>query len=98
MKRDFRLEIKCCLEDAAREMIEGSNAANRPWTNAIKRNLTKLGKSHNFQVCCSGLQMNGIDSPNWGEWLYDLCWLKSVQNDDHCYESMPLALESEWSM
>lgn len=65
------------------------------WTRAIKGRLADLGRRLDFEVCC---HKKGIEvKPHWGEWLYDLCWLKPSGDDDGLYVAMPLAVEIEWN-
>lgn len=66
--------------------------SDRRWTSEIKQRICQLGSEKGFQVCCSGLQLPPRCR---GEWLYDLTWLDV--KDDHI-ATVPLVLESEWSL
>ncbi len=65
---------------------------NPTWTKEVKKELTKLGQSKGYYVCTHSVKFS-----DWGEWLYDLCWIQ--QKDDSTYpllKKFVLALESEW--
>jgi hypothetical protein len=61
----------------------------RLWTQNLISALGQLGYSKQYHVCGRGCRDYGQ-----GEWLYDLVWLKNV---DNFIVDVPLILESEWS-
>lgn len=73
---------------------EGVNDGH--WTVEIKQKLATLGRRMSYYVCSSG-----GDDADWGEWLYDHCWLDYAKNDlgQHQwgkFNAIILAVESEW--
>ncbi len=91
---EIKSEIRGALEEAAAECRNEDR--DTPWTQAIKRRLTVIGHRHRYEVCCSDAGGISDDKAEWGEWLYDLCWLE--RSGDKFYKRMPLAMESEWDM
>lgn len=85
--------IRNALDSAGRELT-GTASCNRVWTEAVKKHVALVGKLHRYYVCSSAPS----EFVNCGEWLYDLTWLKYM--DDHNRSSplasVELALESEW--
>jgi hypothetical protein len=61
------------------------------WTREVKRVVGDIGTRHGFAVCASGWPKIFDD-----EWLFDLVWYKN-DKDNHLV-SVPLVLESEWSL
>ena len=95
---DVAKEIQRCLRRIAKDFAGSGN--REKWTKLIKVRLTELGRDHKFAVCASGVN----DKAHWGEFVYDLCWLKYVSYYDtrDPYEPtdyllrVPLVMESEW--
>lgn len=85
-------EIKTALNAVAKK-LETAGASNGVWTKTIKKALMKVGNDHGYVVCTSG-----VPKADWGEWLYDMCWLKHKK--DKVYDipiNVPLIMESEWA-
>jgi hypothetical protein len=88
-REDYAGEIVNALHAiTSASMIDNRNST---WTRRIKEDIGQLGKNHNFDVCTSG-----CEGKFEGEWLYDLIWYKN--NNNNRLETVPLVLESEWSM
>jgi hypothetical protein len=92
-RNQLRGEIETALKAVVLPLAAEIRA--RPWTHAIKSALAEIGRKHQFEVCCSGLA-GGSD---WGEWLYDMCWLERGDDPERSwlYKRMPFAMEYEWS-
>jgi len=77
-------EIKTALNAVAKK-LETAGASNGVWTKTIKKALMKVGNDHGYVVCTSG-----VPKADWGEWLYDMCWLKHKK--DKVYDIPALLL------
>lgn len=93
---------------AAKEAIEsafqglhGQGAGSRKWTKIIKEKLCAAGKSEGLKTAAAG-----VSNAKWGEWLYDVCWLRYAKPHssrrhlvdkklDYLTE-VALIVESEW--
>lgn len=77
--------------------LKGQPVGDGAWTNAVKTKLCRLGKEkHKYTVCASGVD-NGICQPDYGEWLYDVCWLRySDEKNAYLLSDVVLVAESEW--
>lgn len=64
---------------------------NSVWTKAIATKLCKIGKGSDFKYEV-GAEVER-ENRNWGEWLYDVTWLKY---DAGCVVAAPLVAECEW--
>jgi hypothetical protein len=91
----LKQKVENLLESAVDECWAHSDwRSSRYWTVEIKRRLCKLGSEEGYEVCCSGPR---AEERQWGEWLYDLCWLEPGPKKG-IYARMPLAFESEWAL
>lgn len=79
------------LDTISRELISGlphelsdPYAPDKPWTEAVRDGLQRMGKDRGLLVFCHG-------SPDQGEWLLDLIWMNAKD------WRIELAVESEWS-
>jgi hypothetical protein len=93
-------EIKEILDDIPTIALE-DGYDTRDWTYKIKDRFAELGKARGYEVCYSEKKSNNDKNDrslsNWGEWLYDLTWLKGDYPEDwYSVKSCPLILESEW--
>lgn len=87
-------EIRDCLAGAVKNLKKHKKETDSEWTKQIKVDLCKLGKTYKLEACASGIG----NKAKWGEWLYDLCWAKAVEDAEAGWnlESIPLVVESEW--
>jgi hypothetical protein len=84
-------EVEIALRAVA-ERLKDTGTGNGVWTKEIKKALLTLGREHGYTICTSGVKAD------WGEWLYDMCWLK--HKGDRVYDipvSVPFIMESEWN-
>ena len=65
--------------------------SRKNWTKIIKEKISILGQGNGYHSCCST-----ISTANFGEWLFDLCWLK-YDPEDFLIDSK-LILECEWNV
>lgn len=73
-------ELDKLFETSGQEFWKGSTI----WTSKIKEALSNLGHSLNY------IASSSFDG---GEWLFDLVWFTTSQND---FNALILAMESEW--
>ena len=86
--------VRQALKDIADE-YRGKGHGNRAWTTVIKSRMIELGHQRNWLVCTAGATKPKAD---WGEWLYDLCWIKNAASKPYdMFREMGLAMEIEWS-
>lgn len=76
-----------------------SGVGNAAWTKNIKGKLSECasqfnGKSGKPLITLPTMQKE----PNWGEWLYDMCWVDAEPDEEMnwSFKGFYLALESEW--
>ena len=62
--------------------------ASAPWTKEIMTRLCQAGQDESCTVC-----VTSIDEADYGEWLYDMTWLKY---NGKRLENVELVLECEW--
>lgn len=83
------------FDNVAKKLKTEKQMSDAVWTSNLKQALYKIGKEQRYCICTS---LNG--KADYGEWLYDLCWLKvtndNCDKDDWEISSIPLAMESEW--
>ena len=58
----------------------------------VKEELVRLGRCKGYKTCTSGVANKTGNT--WGEWLYDVVWLKATDNFTVC--DVPLVAEIEW--
>lgn len=87
-------QIRDCLTKVADDLKSDKITADGPWTKAIMAGLRDLGKNYDLKTCASGID----NDPDWGEWLYDLCWVDAETNETTGWNlrSVPLVAECEW--
>ena len=88
---DVESEVVEIFASVASDGVRDQWKSDRMWTSEIKHRICELGHTKGFQICCSGWPPPHCR----GEWLYDIVWLRV--KDDHI-ETVPLVLESEWSL
>ena len=79
------------VETIAEEARTADDWSYRKWTSEITQRLGKLGASLGYHPCCQ--QCWGMTDKAWGEFLWDLSWLKYSANGQ--LAGQPLALECE---
>ena len=57
------------------------------WTRRILTALCDVGTRLGYTVCASN-----VDSADWGEWLFDVCWLHGKR----WLKAVPMVAECEW--
>lgn len=89
----IRLALDSIPEDAERG---GWTWERTNWTRKVKARLFGLAKdcSPSYDVCASDCSDAKYGEPQYGEWLYDLCW---YVEDEVCLLQIPLVAEIEWS-
>jgi hypothetical protein len=71
--------------------LSKKTTADRAWTDEIKKRITDYGKSEDLYVCVG---KKDIKNKDWGEWLYDITFLKRDANET--IWEIPFVCESEW--
>ncbi len=82
------------------------NFSEAEWTLGIQAILARLGHEEKFKVCANKKnvgrgfeqirQFVAGETPEHGEWLYDILWYHQKQVDPKYMLDVPLVLESEW--
>src|SRR5271157_2471008 len=92
MRKNLKNEIINTLNELCSKLQRLKKYDNPTWTKEIKKKFVELGHLYNYSVCA-----HSVKHVDWGEWLYDLCWLEHVDNPIYpLIKSCPLILESEW--
>lgn len=87
--------IKKELDELGKNLQEKGINDNTSWTREIKNTFIELGKKYKLITCVGGKACES----DWGEWLYDISWLKTKDIDGYdVIEKMILAVESEWGI
>ena len=73
---------------------ENGEWGSQRWNREIKGVLVRLGAAYGYQTCTTGLP-DGIES-DWGEWLYDVVWLKATTDPKWTLHEVGLVAEIEW--
>ena len=69
-----------------------TSAGRESWTTAVKTAICELG-SKDFYVTASGCN----EKSDYGEWLYDICWLECESNKDGWWlKNASVVFECEW--
>ena len=86
-----KCELEAVLHELAKARPHGG-WGNATWTKGVKEGLVRLGRSKGYKTCTSGLAK--ATGNTWGEWLYDVVWLKATGDFTVC--DVPLVAEIEW--
>lgn len=89
MTKEFYVDEAIIDICEALQSVGGKN--NTEWTKNIKAKLAECAASF-------GLDTTPSEKHNWGEWLFDQCWV-DARKDDYTgwvFNGFYLALESEW--
>ena len=86
-----QLKIMHVVQRALDGLDIKASAGKGEWTRAINTTLCKIGRQRG---CTVGARHVSRDDRDWGEWLYDVTWLKS--NADDLLIEAPLVVECEW--
>jgi hypothetical protein len=93
MKKSMK-EICDALDSVCKRLTKDDSS--KTWTDAIKKALLVVGKRKKYDV---GVSKN-INGRDFDEWLYDMIWLKQIQNGKEDYPfpiKVPFIMESEWA-
>lgn len=71
--------------------ISGKGLGRTEWTQAITKALLEEGKRAKFKT--TG---HGNEDKSWGEWLYDVCWLKHKDSQYDFLQEAALIVEYEF--
>jgi len=72
------------------------NLRDGEWTKEVKTAACRIGQSLGYCTAASGVDGSAVGpNPHYGEWLYDVCWLKYNDPPEHLL-SAPMVLECEW--
>jgi len=90
-------EFKKILEEIPEDLLKtGGFQSNKDWTTEIKKRFCELAPK-NYKTCAT---IGSSVKADYGEWLYDLCWLEYGEHNDKCkydyLRNVILTLESEW--
>lgn len=85
---DVEMEIVEAIKDAVRRNWRLTR--DKSWTRELKAALCNLGHQSGYKVYGAGT--TGAD---YGEWMYDLCWVKEGENWKD-FKGMRLICEIEW--
>lgn len=92
-----KLEIKRAIRDGLDDINRPEPENDTAWTRAILTKLCQIGR--NRFGCKVGAEKSKVDKAHrdWGEWLYDVTWLR-YDNDRHEHLiDVPLVAECEWA-
>lgn len=84
--------VKMGLGDAFLH-LSGTASSKTLWTQTIKEKLSELGHKKGYKTSAKN-----VEGSDYGEWLFDLCWLDYLNNQKTItyLRSIPLIMESEW--
>ena len=86
-----KCELKAVLDKLTSERPdEGWDRTT--WTLKVKEALVRFGLAKGHKTCARDVAKTTGNT--WGEWLYDVVWLKATCNFDVC--DVPLVAEIEW--
>ena len=86
-----KCELEAVLDKLTRARPDGG-WGRATWTKGVKEELVRLGRCKCYKTCTSGVANKTGNT--WGEWLYDVVWLKATDNFTVC--DVPLVAEIEW--
>lgn len=69
------------------EGVQQGQWSRGEWTRQVLTQLCRVGQNLGFSVCASR-----VDGADWGEWVWDVCWLAGKKN----LRSVAMAGECEW--
>lgn len=89
-------QIKAILESIDHD-YRSESKDDGAWTQRIFEEIGRLGHTNGYYVCT---KKSLYSEANYGEWLFDQCWLEYEEalNPNTPLLSVPLALECEWQM
>ncbi len=79
--------------DSVFDRLEPQDATTTEWTKAVKTELCEVGNFKGLYTCAKDVDKS---KRNHGEWLYDVCWLKYVNNQFDFLKEAVLIAECEW--
>ena len=93
-------KLEALLKDLAQQAAADKGWGKCRWNREVKQQLVSLGSGMDLQTCASvrGL-VRGACRPYWGEWLYDVVWLRGDWNGPggrYRIARVPLVAEIEW--
>lgn len=91
-QREIMDAVQTALNNIDFDGVKGSG----DWTPRIFTALCQAGQRLDYRVCVRRDKVNKKEvTPNYGEWLYDLAWLK--YDDEDWFVNTPLVAECEFS-
>ena len=94
MEMSENLRIMHAIRDGLRQVEQPQPDTNAKWNRAVLSKLWEIG----HQFSCGVGARGGRFGADWGEWVYDVTWIRcnEERHHDHLVD-VPLVAEVEWS-